>query len=85
MARSHFIDNIACLAIEQNLISRLPKILSAESVLEMDDETVRLLASESEQVIRKRDMLQQKLNVLRSGLDTIRRQASLEPEGVCNQ
>lgn len=80
--RSHFIDNVACLAIEKCLISSLPRMLSAEDILRMDDESVRRLASESTEISDKRDSLQQTLDVLTRGLNTIRRQASLEPEGM---
>lgn len=60
-------------------------MLSAEVILRMDDESVRRLASESTEITDKRDSLQQTLDVLTRGLNTIRRQASLEPEGMFNK
>ena len=44
------VDNVAVQAIEACLMTHLPEIISPASVMQMDDETVRRIAAESEEV-----------------------------------
>ncbi|OCK79772.1 hypothetical protein K432DRAFT_299085 [Lepidopterella palustris CBS 459.81] len=72
-----FINNVAILAIEQCLLRGLPGILST-TISDMDAETLKVIASESEVVKSKRIQLEKKLEILRGGLDTIRK---INPRG----
>jgi hypothetical protein len=66
-AISIFINNIAVLAVENCLIKNLPAIFSPTLTADMDDEQLRAIASESEEIRSERASLEQKLSVLESG------------------
>ncbi|KAF2634975.1 P-loop containing nucleoside triphosphate hydrolase protein [Massarina eburnea CBS 473.64] len=64
---SVFINNVAALAIENCLITDLSSLLSPELVLNMDEEKLAVIASESEDVRIERAALRQKLEDLKAG------------------
>jgi len=65
-----FIDNIAVLAIEQCLIDELTNVFTPDVVADMDENTLGILAAESEDMKKERTRLQKKLDILRLGLYT---------------
>ena len=44
------VDNVAVQAIEACLMTHLPDIISPTSVMQMNDETIRRIAAESEEI-----------------------------------
>ena len=77
-----FISNIAVLGIENCLIASLPDLFSSETILRMEDEQLDAIAAESEDIRLERAMLDEKIEDLENGLQTIGRQASLLPSGM---
>ncbi|KAF2464053.1 dynamin family protein [Lindgomyces ingoldianus] len=67
-----FINNVASLAVEQCLLTGLPKIFSSLNIREMSDERLGLIASESRETLLERDHLIERVKVLRKGLQTIK-------------
>ncbi|KAH6623710.1 P-loop containing nucleoside triphosphate hydrolase protein [Chaetomium tenue] len=63
-----FVDNIISLAIESCLIRDLPTIFTPTKVDGMDTERLQYLASETEDLQRQRQDLQQEVTILREGL-----------------
>ncbi|KAH8203363.1 hypothetical protein TruAng_002458 [Truncatella angustata] len=63
-----FAQNVVNLAVENCLISDLPNILTPSMVIEMSDERLKMLASESEDIQAERYTLQHEVNILISGL-----------------
>lgn len=61
-------NNIISLAIESCLIRDLPAIFTPTKVDGMDAERLRYLASETEDLQRQRQDLQQEVTILREGL-----------------
>ena len=49
VAMKVLIDNVAVQAIEACLMTHLPDIISPASVMQMNDETIRRIAAESEE------------------------------------
>ncbi|KAF1949464.1 P-loop containing nucleoside triphosphate hydrolase protein [Byssothecium circinans] len=74
-AISVFISNVTVLAIENCLITDLPSLLNPELVLNMDEEKLFAIASESEDVRNWRAALKQKLEDLRAGKRVLDSQA----------
>ena len=68
-----FINNIASLAIEQCLLSRLHKIFSSTTIREMNDEKLELVASESQDTRIERERVAERVKTLQKGLDTLKR------------
>ncbi|KAF4121448.1 Dynamin central region [Geosmithia morbida] len=67
VAYQKFTDDVGVLAIEQCVIRRLASVLSADSVLEMEEKKVNDLASESPETLVLRKRLTEKLEVLEAG------------------
>lgn len=70
------------LATENCLISELPKILTPKIVIHMDEERVRDLASESEDVQTERHQLQHEIKILSEGLKKCQRFRPHERTGL---
>lgn len=68
MSRSTFIENVINLAVENCLICDIPSILTPVGVSRMTEETLRSLASESDEILSKREVLQEQTRLLREGL-----------------
>jgi hypothetical protein len=68
-----FMNNVASLAIEQCLLVGLPKIFSSSTVRNMKDDTLAAIAAESRATVAERSRLTKKLELLETGLETIRR------------
>jgi len=69
MSLSTFVDNVKLLAIENCLLNGIPNILTPEMVLDMSDDMVQRVATESPQVERTREDLRNQLDKLHKGLD----------------
>ena len=67
------IDNVAVHVVEKCLITGLEDLFSPSMVLEMTDDTVRSLAAECGEHVIRRQELNQKLDVLASGLEMCKR------------
>lgn len=63
-----FAENVVNLAVESCLISDLPTIMTPSMVIRMDEERLKELVSESEDVRLERNALQQEVKILREGL-----------------
>lgn len=68
MSRHTFIENVINLAVENCLIDDIPRILTPTVVSQMTEETLRDLASESDDILSKRTFLQEQVRLLREGL-----------------
>lgn len=68
MSRSTFIENIINLAVENCLICDISSIMTPLGVSEMTEETLRALASESDEILSKREVLGEQTRLLREGL-----------------
>ncbi|KAH6847186.1 P-loop containing nucleoside triphosphate hydrolase protein [Chaetomium sp. MPI-CAGE-AT-0009] len=68
MSQKTFVDNIINLAIESCLVHDLTTILTPTKVDGMDSERLRYLASETEDLQRQRQELEQEVTILREGL-----------------
>ncbi|EEY22321.1 interferon-induced GTP-binding protein Mx [Verticillium alfalfae VaMs.102] len=73
MSRRTFTENVAYLALESCLITRLPDILTPGRVNRMEDERVEELALESEDVLAERKMVQTQADLLKNALAICRR------------
>ncbi|KAF1992857.1 hypothetical protein P154DRAFT_528189 [Amniculicola lignicola CBS 123094] len=73
MAILGFINNVATLAVEQCLLSGLPKIYSASTIRNMKEEDLNLIASESRDVLTGRSRLTERVDILQNGLKIIRK------------
>ncbi|KAG7123945.1 Interferon-induced GTP-binding protein MxA like [Verticillium longisporum] len=73
MSRRTFTENVAYLALESCLITRLPDILTPGRVNRMEDEKVEELALESEDVLAERKMIQTQADLLKNALAICRR------------
>lgn len=67
--------------MEAQLVSKLADILSATSIFDMSDDTISRLAGESEESRAEREQLTRQLQVLKTGLETCRRFASVRIGG----
>ncbi|KAK1832585.1 P-loop containing nucleoside triphosphate hydrolase protein [Podospora conica] len=81
VALKRFIDDISVEVIEAQLVSKISDILSAVSICDMSDETISRLAGESEESRAEREQLNRQLCVLKSGLETCKRFASVRVSG----
>jgi hypothetical protein len=70
------VDNISVLAIEACLIKPLPTIFHPESVHGLDDNLVQRIAGESAESVAERIRLEERLDVLETGLGALSRLAS---------
>lgn len=62
------VDNFSNLAIEQCLISKLPDLLSAETITNLDDETIGIIATETETAAWERATLESRLELCSSAV-----------------
>lgn len=65
------IDNVACLGVEQCLMRNLPNLFTPDSVVDLDEETIRNIASEPPGLTIKRKKLQKKKQSLLEGLQIL--------------
>ncbi len=68
MSVKTFIENVIILAVENCLICEIPSILSPDKVYAMDDEKLKEIAGESEDVRMDRERLRQEYDALIQGL-----------------
>lgn len=68
MSRSTFIENIINLAVENCLVCDISSIMTPLGVSQMTEETLRALASESDEILSKREVLGEQTRLLREGL-----------------
>lgn len=66
-----FVDNIAILAIENCLLRPLESIFTGQTVLDLDDNTIRKIAAELPTTQRDRMRLTRELEKLRKGRQTL--------------
>lgn len=71
MALKKIIDDFSVLAVEACLIQRLPTLFSPADVIEIDDTTVAILASEDEESSAERALCNEKLKILKDGLNAL--------------
>ncbi|CAG9983838.1 unnamed protein product [Clonostachys byssicola] len=64
LARKKFIDDISMLAVEQCLIKKLPSLFPSEIILELQDDEVAQIATESDALSLERTWCRQKLATL---------------------
>ena len=67
--------------MEAQLVSKLADILSATSIFDMSDDTISRLAGESKKSRAEREQLTRQLQVLKTGLETCSRFASVRIGG----
>lgn len=67
-----FVDDFAVLAVEKCLLQRLPHLLSAQTVMGLDDATVARIAAESEESQLERSLANEKLKILEPTLEVLR-------------
>ena len=68
-----FIDDISVLAIEQCLLTKLPSLFGPDVVYEFTDDEISEIAGEKESAVAERAQLTEKLLVLQSGLNDLKR------------
>lgn len=82
MSLHTFIDNVINLAVENCLICDISSILTPKGVSQMTEETLRDLASESDEVLSKREVLQEQVRLLRDGLQICQQHRRRELTGT---
>ncbi|ETS81767.1 hypothetical protein PFICI_06769 [Pestalotiopsis fici W106-1] len=73
MSLRTFADNVVNLAAENCLISEIPDILTSMMVVQMSEERLQEIASESEDIQMERSQLQHEVEILREGLKKCQR------------
>jgi hypothetical protein len=71
VALNKIVDDFSVLAVEACLIQELPTLFSPADVIEIDDATVAFLASEDEESSAERVRCNEKLKILRDGLNAL--------------
>ncbi|KGO66031.1 Dynamin [Penicillium italicum] len=66
-----FVDNVAILAIENCLLCPLEHIFTGKTVLDMDDQQIREIAAEPLNIQKDRERLNEELEKLRKGRQTL--------------
>lgn len=82
ISRHTFIENVINLAVENCLIDDIPSILTPTAVSQMNEETLRDLASESDEILSKREFLQEQARLLREGLQVCQHHRRRELKGT---
>lgn len=77
------VDDVAHLAVENCLISKLPGLFTPETVAGLRDEDIRQLAAESQDTMAEREVLLAKLDVLSKGLSGLKRLTRHHPPIEC--
>ncbi|KAK8138488.1 hypothetical protein PG984_001868 [Apiospora sp. TS-2023a] len=73
VALKRVVDDVAHLAVENCLISKLPGLFTPDSVAELTGEEIRQLAAESQDTMAEREALESKFDVLSKGLTGLKR------------
>jgi hypothetical protein len=68
VALKQVIDDISVLAVEKRLVQRLPFLFTPKTVMNMEDDDIRRIATESEQSVSERERTVERLCVLETGL-----------------
>jgi hypothetical protein len=68
------VDNVCTVAIEAILVSELQDIFSPSAVMQMDEEFISSISTESEDTNAERERLTRQCAALQSGLDICRTQ-----------
>lgn len=66
-----FVENVAILAIENCLLSPLEDLFSSQTVVGMDDDQIQKVAAEPSETQKERTRLNEELDKLRRGRDTL--------------
>ena len=65
------VDNVSVLAVESCVISKLPSILSPETILSLDEQTIHNIAAETENSVLERQRTTGGLKTLKEGLKAL--------------
>lgn len=66
-----FVDAFSTLIIEDQLLQKLPSLLTPESVVSLDDDTVRTIAAEPHEMTSERSQTEVKLKSLQKALSLL--------------
>jgi hypothetical protein len=75
------VDDFSVLAVEKCLLRRLPDLLSPNTVIALDDDTISHIAAETEESRLERSRATEKLGVLESTLVVLRSLDRHKPAG----
>lgn len=81
-ARKVMVDNVASMVIESCLVQSLPTLLTATSMVNMEDELISAIASEDEDAKEERQLANQKLEALEKALQICGQHAGHQPPGM---
>ena len=73
VALNNLVDSFSTMTIESGLMSKLPELFSAATVMSLDEDTVSEIAAESAGTQEERQALKDKLAVLEKGLKALQR------------
>ncbi|KAF1813831.1 hypothetical protein P152DRAFT_394067 [Eremomyces bilateralis CBS 781.70] len=73
VARKTVVDEVSVLAIERCLLQKLPELISAHIICDMDDDEIQHIASENQDSAQERARATTKLGILESGLIELKR------------
>ncbi|GAO15862.1 uncharacterized protein UV8b_07746 [Ustilaginoidea virens] len=82
VALERFVDDVSVLAVEQCLVSKLPSLLQSDVVLDLEEEEIARLVSESQDTSLQRARCLEKLDVLQKGKEELRRLVSQRSLGL---
>lgn len=85
MSRRTFIENVINLAVENCLMCDIPSILTPKKVNRMTEEMLNDLAAEADEVLVRRESLQDQIKALRHGLQVCHRHRRREMIGTCTR
>ncbi|KAK9780106.1 putative GED domain-containing protein [Seiridium cardinale] len=80
-----FAENMVILAVENCLLEDIPGIFTTEEVIQMDDDEILLLTSESEDIASRRSLLQEECDVLNNNLKVLRPILHEQKSGVMSE
>lgn len=69
MALENFTTNVIILGVENQIMTKLPDLLTTDAILQLDGSTLEMLAGESEDVKIMREELQSDISKLEHGLE----------------